>query len=83
MRLDVLSTEQTRQVIDVEQAFTAWHDARHEFEHGYEGSYKGQMKWRKRQSGQYLYRIRGDGREIVLGPRSPETEAIKEASIIS
>ena len=74
-----LTPKQTRQLIDTEQAFQSWRNARDEFEHGYEGSYAGKMKWRKRSSGEYLYRIRKDGRELVLGRRSPETEAIKEA----
>ena len=67
-----LTPKQTRQLIDTEQAFQSWRNARDEFEHGYEGSYAGKMKWRKRSSGEYLYRIRKDGRELVLGRRSPE-----------
>ena len=65
-----LTPEQTRQLIDTEQAFQSWRNARDEFEHGYEGSYAGKMKRLNRSPGEYLYRIRKDGRELVLDSKS-------------
>ncbi len=76
IRYKELSNEQIRQMVDSEQAFQSWHETRDEFLHGYEGSYKGTMKWKTRESGQYLYRIL-NGVEKSLGARSPETEKIK------
>jgi len=67
-----LSNEQRRQLIDVEQVFTAWRDDRNRFEHGYRAI----MKWGKRPNGEYLLRTDGVSNRS-LGPRSPETERIK------
>jgi hypothetical protein len=77
MNIGELTNEQTRQMVDVRQAFEAWREARQEFLHGYGGSYKGKMKWRPREGRDYLYRVR-DGVERSLGARSPETERIKD-----
>lgn len=71
-----LTHEQIRQSVDSEQVFQNWRETRDEFLHGYEGSYQGSMKWKKRASGEYLYRVL-NGREKSLGARSPETERIK------
>lgn len=72
-----LTHEQRRQLIDVQQAFTVWRAAFRQFQK----SYRGTVRWKKSKGHQYLYRItyRGDV-EIAksLGPRSPETEKIKE-----
>jgi hypothetical protein len=71
-----LANDQIRQMVDSEQLFMSWRETQGEFLHGYEGSYKGSMKWKRRSSGEYLYRIL-NGVEKSLGARSAETERIK------
>jgi hypothetical protein len=71
-----LSNEQRRQFIDAQQAFEAWREAARMFDHSYDGRYAGSMRWVKRNGKEYLYRKKRQV-EKSLGPRSPETEAIK------
>src|SRR5262245_36883825 len=77
MALVELTGEQRRQFIDATQAYAAWREASHLFNHSYDGEYAGTMYWAKAGGHEYLRRKR---RGVVqsLGPRSPETEAIKE-----
>jgi hypothetical protein len=72
-----LTNEQRRQLIDVKQAFMVWRAASRQ----YHKSYRGTVRWKKSKGHQYLYRITYRGElEIAksLGPRSPETEKLKE-----
>lgn len=73
MRYSELSEEQRRRFIDAVQVFDAWRAAESELRH----SYRGSMRWRKIKGKEYLYRIFGNV-ERSLGPRSEETERIKE-----
>src|SRR5690606_37000073 len=69
---------QHRQLIDAQQAFAAYREARQELLHAYEGAFAGGMHWKTVGGVQYLYRTRRS--EVrSLGRRSPETEAIKES----
>jgi hypothetical protein len=77
MALVELTGEQRRQFIDATQAYAAWREASHMFNHSYDGEYAGSMYWAKAGGREYLRRKRR-GAVQSLGPRSPETEAIKE-----
>lgn len=71
-----MTNEQRRQLIDVQQVYLPYREAGRQFLHSYDGKYSGSMRWVKRGGTEYLYRkIRNV--EKSLGPRSPETEAIK------
>lgn len=69
-----LSGEQIRQIIDAEQVFEAYRDARLE----HDTRYRGSMVWKDIKGKTYLVR-RARGADKSLGPRSPETEAILAA----
>ncbi|MBJ7532944.1 nucleotidyltransferase domain-containing protein [Rhodomicrobium vannielii ATCC 17100] len=72
-----LSNEQRRQLIDVKQAFEVWRSAQRQFA----SSYKGTVRWKKSKGHEYLYRTIYRGEQEIsrsLGPRSPETEKIKD-----
>lgn len=76
LRFHELTNEQRRQLIDAQQLFVNWREAARRFSHSYEGNYAGSMRWVKRNGAEYLYR-KLNKVEKSLGPRSPETEAIK------
>jgi hypothetical protein len=70
----ILSDAQAKQVIDAEQAYSAWLDA---WATG--RSWIGGMHWKTVAGREYLYRTRdGKGNAKSLGLRSPETEKIAE-----
>lgn len=69
-----MSNEQRRDLIDTIQQFEAWRESAREFRHSYSGS----MLWSKTGNREYLRRRYSTGWEN-LGPRSPETERIKDA----
>ncbi|MCG8440846.1 MAG: nucleotidyltransferase domain-containing protein [Caulobacterales bacterium] len=77
MPLAELSNEQRRQFVDAQQAYAAWREASRAFSHSYHGRYAGSMYWAKSGGREYLRR-KHKGMIQSLGPRSPETEAIKE-----
>ena len=68
--LTELRLEQSRQLVDAQQAFAAYRQARAALARDHRGS----MRWRKINGGEYLV-FTLDGRETSLGKRSPETEA--------
>jgi len=61
-----LSNEQRRQLIDVQQIYAAWRDAR--------DAARGHMRWLNRRGTDYLHHKMGQS-ERSLGPRSEKTEA--------
>jgi hypothetical protein len=68
-----LSGEQTRQLLNTEQAYAAFRSARAEREERFRGS----MAWKSVRGREYLYRkVRGDWKS--LGRRNAETELIEE-----
>lgn len=69
-----LTNEQRRDLIDAAQLYEQWRTDEQEFRH----SFRGSMHWSKSGSHQYLRRRHSLGWQN-LGPRSPETEAIKES----
>jgi len=73
MRFAELENDQRRQLIDAQQLFSVWREAAREFRH----SFKGSMHWRNKNGTDYLYRIYPH-HETSLGPRSAETEQVKE-----
>lgn len=73
MQLAELTPDQRRQLIDAQQAFRAWRTADREFRH----SYRGEMHWRKVSGREYLSRKYHKVWQ-QLGPRSPQTEKIKQ-----
>jgi hypothetical protein len=74
MQLSELTADQRRQLIDAQQAFRAWRTADREFRH----SYRGQMYWRKVRGREYLSRKYPPNVWEQIGPRSAETEQVKE-----
>ncbi|MEE9588793.1 MAG: GSU2403 family nucleotidyltransferase fold protein [Hyphomicrobiaceae bacterium] len=68
-----LDGDQIRVQTNATQTFEGWREVNHVFRH----SYQGRMNWSRVNETQYLYRINGTVRKS-LGPRSPETERIKE-----
>jgi len=68
-----LDGDQIRIQTNAIQTFEGWREAHHDFRH----SYQGRMNWSRVNGVQYLYRINGKVRKS-LGPRSPETERIKD-----
>lgn len=74
MDFSVLTMEQRRRSIDVQQAA----EALRAIEIDLRVRYAGSMQWRSRNAQDYLYRRRGQI-DKSLGPRGPETEAIYEA----
>lgn len=73
MEFAELNNDQRRRLIDAKQAFSAWREADKDFRHGYRGT----MRWKAVNKVDYLYRTYGAVKKS-LGPRSPETERIKE-----
>lgn len=73
MKFRELNNDQRRFMIDVRQIYEALRSAKHDFRQ----SYKGSMRWKKIKGKEYLYRAI-EGRHSSLGPRSPETEQLKE-----
>jgi hypothetical protein len=76
MELKPLSGEKRRQLIDTQQAYGAWRDAKRESSHRFVGS----MRWGPRDGKEYLLRKIGKS-ETSLGPRNKETEAAYEAFV--
>lgn len=74
MDFSELSADQRRQMIDVKHAFVAWRASAQDFQH----SFRGTMHWRKVAGHEYLSRKYANVWEQI-GPRSPETERIKES----
>jgi len=68
-----LDGDQIRIQTNAIQTFEGWREAHHDFRHAYQG----RMNWSRVNGVQYLYRINGKVRKS-LGPRSPETERIKD-----
>lgn len=68
-----LDGDQIRIQTNAVQVFEAWREADRDFRH----SYKGRMGWSSINGKTYLYRSTGRVNRS-LGPRSPETERIKE-----
>lgn len=75
MRYHEFSNEQRRDFVDIVQLFESWRESDREFRHSYSGS----MHWNKSGGGEYLRRRYGPSAWENLGPRSAETERIKEA----
>lgn len=72
-----LTNDQARQLVDVQHAFNAWREAQRQFEQ----SYKRTMRWHKSKGVTYLcsFEYRGGNQvQKYLGPRSLETEKLKE-----
>jgi hypothetical protein len=66
-----LRSEQIRQIIDTEQTFAAWNDARRE----HDARFSGSMSWKRVGKYEYLYR-KTRRKWSSLGPRDAETEAL-------
>ena len=71
-----LEDDQARQIINTEQVFDAYRSAQTTLRDHFTGS----MAWKTVDGRSYLYRAR-NGIWVSLGPRSPETEAIRERFI--
>lgn len=69
--INLLSAEQRRQLIDVQQVFDSYRARRELLDNRYAGS----MRWVEQGGREYLLRKRSRA-ETSLGPRSPETEGI-------
>lgn len=76
LKLNDLTGEQRRQLIDTQQVYEALRAANHDAKHRFAGS----IRWVKRAGGEYLYRKIGKA-EISLGSRNQETESTYEAFI--
>lgn len=74
MELPELSLDQRRQLIDVQQRFEAWRVA----DKAFNESNKGSMTWKRVNGKEYLYRIVNRHTQKSLGPRTAETEKLKE-----
>jgi hypothetical protein len=70
-----LSSEQVRQIVDLEQVFSAYRSARQEWNTQYQGT----MSWRVASTGDEYLRRREGTVDKGLGRRNQETEAIKAA----
>lgn len=73
MHFNMLRLDQSRQVADLGQVFGVMREGRDRLAH-----YRGTMRWKTIKGRAYLYRRVGI-KDVSLGPRSPETEAIKLA----
>jgi hypothetical protein len=73
MKFRELNNDQRRLLIDTQQVYSELRAVGHEFDQ----SFKGTMRWSKISGKEYLYR-RINKVNKSLGPRSPETEKIKE-----
>src|SRR5579871_991755 len=69
-----VTSEQARQLVDLDQVFAAYRETRARAETRFEGT----MTWKRSSAGTYLVRRRR-GRDNSLGPRSPATEATARA----
>ena len=76
MQLNPLSAEQRRQLIDTQQAYSAWRAAHADRRHRFAGS----MRWVQRDGKEYLLRKTGKV-ETSLGPRTKEAEAAHAAFV--
>ncbi|MGY6708725.1 MAG: GSU2403 family nucleotidyltransferase fold protein [Rhizobiaceae bacterium] len=74
MLISEITDSERRQLIDTRQVYEAWLAADHDSRRRYAGS----MRWAKRSEREYLLR-KISNREVSLGPRSAETEAIYSA----
>ena len=63
-----------RQYVDAVAAFQGWREARAAAQ-----TVRGGMYWKRQGAYEYLVRTSTDNRQTVIGPRSVETEGIKEA----
>ncbi len=79
MSLQELALDQRRQLIDVQQRFEAWRTA----DRAFRESNKGSMTWKRVNGHEYLYRIVDRHTQKSLGPRTPETERLKEDYMFS
>ena len=78
MKFRELTNDQRRHLIDTQQIYQELRSVQHEFEQ----SFKGSMRWSKISGKEYLYR-KVNKVNKSLGPRSPETEKIKEQYVQS
>lgn len=69
-----INEAQRRQFIDAEQVFQAYQAAQQEAKR-----HRGSMFWREQSGHTYLIKLRPDGRQRSLGPRSPELDKTFEA----
>jgi hypothetical protein len=74
MAFPELSLDQRRHLIDVQQRYEAWRGADRSFRE----SNKGSMTWKWSHGKQYLYRIIDQRIQKSIGPRTPETEKLKQ-----
>jgi hypothetical protein len=79
MNFPELELDQRRQLIDVQQRFEAWRIADRTFR----ASNKGSMTWKRIKGKEYLYRIVNRYTQKYIGPRSPETELLKNDYVAS
>lgn len=79
MNFPELELDQRRQLIDVQQRFEAWRTA----DRAFRTSNKGSMTWKRVKGKEYLYRIIDRHTQKYIGPRSPETEQLKNDYIAS
>jgi hypothetical protein len=79
VNLPELELDQRRQLIDVQQRFEAWRAA----DRAFRASNKGSMAWKRIKGREYLYRIVNRHTQKYIGPRSPETELLKNDYIAS
>ena len=70
----LMSSEQSRQAIDVAQAFRSWRDAACQTWNGQGGRYVAQMSWRTGLNGRQYLVERARGYRKHHGPRSTDTE---------
>jgi len=70
-----LTSEQLRQLVDLNQVYTGYQSAKRDWITQYQGS----MTWREAPNGEQYLRRREKSVDKGLGRRSPETEAIKSA----
>jgi hypothetical protein len=74
MNFPELELDQRRQLIDVQQRFEVWRTA----DRSFRASYKGSLAWKKVKGKEHLYRIISRYTQKYIGPRSPETELLKD-----
>jgi hypothetical protein len=74
MQFPELKLDQRRQLIDTQQRFEAWRAA----DRAFRESNKGSMTWKRVGGKEYLYRIVDRYTQKSLGPRTPETEKLKQ-----
>jgi hypothetical protein len=79
MNFPELELDQRRQLIDVQQRFEAWRTA----DRAFRASNKGSLTWKRVKGKDYLYRIVDRYTQKYIGPRSPETELLKNDYVAS